>query len=389
MGLTSRTLRPDAIVQRDGSLHHEVEVTVENGVITAIRPWSQQDREEAGCILSPAFVNAHSHLEYYDLLGKLADREYWDWIRELTRVKPLREMADVQDGATLAAQKNRSVGVAALGETSDWPVSGIAMATARLQGRIFQEIITVREWDSPTERLDLRKEWAAKQSAESGLPVHLSPHASYTVSPDVMKSIAASGDPQSIHVAESKFENEAFLLGTGPIAELLAAWSIDFRPAGTTALGYLDMIGCLHERTQIVHACSFTSEDVQLAAKRGVSIAHCPRSNIRLGCEAAPIAQLRRKGVRVGIGMDSAASSGDIDMFAEMRAAIEVSQSLGDPLTPEDVWRMATSEGAESLWLSRDWSIETGNAPPLVLVRDSISLAHAIESGASVEVITD
>ncbi|MCW5946936.1 MAG: amidohydrolase family protein [Fimbriimonadales bacterium] len=371
----------------DGTLQRGAEVVIEGDIIRSIQPWSSTDRNERGAILSPAFVNAHSHLEYYDLKGKLEGLAYWDWIRELTRIKDTRHRDDVQRAAIRAALQNRATGVGAIGETSDWPVSGEAIRQAELQGRIFQEIITVREWDSPSKRIQTRSEWAKQQAEVSTLPVHLSPHATHTVSPSVLRQLASSGEPQSIHVAESRFENEAFQNGSGPIADLLASVDKDFRPTGTTALGYLGELGCLHPRTQIVHACSFSEEDVLLAGATGVTIAHCPRSNINLGCEIAPIAKLRKQGVKVGIGTDSAASSGEIDMFAEMRAARELSIERGQPLSFEDLWCMATREGAESLWLPRKWKIEIGANPRLMLVHGVETLEDAITSSPRVQLL--
>lgn len=387
MAITGQTIRPDAIVRPDGSLERGVEIEITDGVIAAIRPWRGTEREESGCILSPAFVNAHSHLEYYDFLGKLDGFDYWEWIRQLTIQKPGRSMEAVQCAANLAARKNASAGVAAIGETSDWPVSGIAMKRAGIKGRIFQEVITVREWDLPTERLKTRIEWAEKQRRDSGLPVHLSPHAPYTVALEVLQDIGKTGEPQSIHVAESEHENEAFLRGTGPIAEMLRESGVAFEPTGTSSLGYLAKLGCLHRHTQIVHACCFTDNDMEIAARTGTSIAHCPRSNANLGCRPARIAEMRRRGIKVGLGLDSAASAGEIDMFAEMRAALEVSQKIGDPLSAEDVWLMATTESAESIWLPQNWKIEIGANPRLMLVTGADSLETAIGNGAAVRLL--
>lgn len=387
MGFARQTLRPDAIVRPDGCLEAGLEVEVVDGFIAAIRKWSSSEREEAGCLLSPAFVNVHSHLEYYDLCGALEGFSYWDWIRELTTRKPMRTIESVQRSAELAAVRNIQTGIAAIGETSDWPVSGTAIRKAGLTGRIFQEVITLREWSSPSERVNLRREWANKQAQESGLPVHLSPHAPYSVAPGVLKDIARTKEPQSIHVAESEHEIEAFLYGTGPIAEMMRDAGVDFLPVRKTPLEYLNQLGCLHDRTQIVHGCYFTNKDIELAAQVGVSIAHCPRSNMNLGCQNARIAEMRRRGIKVGLGLDSAASSGDIDMFAEMRAAMKVAENLNDPLSASDVWLMATTEGAESLWLSEDWRIEVGANPRLMLLMDVDSLETAIANGAEVRLL--
>jgi cytosine/adenosine deaminase-related metal-dependent hydrolase len=102
-------------------------------------------------------------------------------------------------------------------------------------------------------------------------------------------------------------------------------------------------------------------------AKVGVRAAHCPRSNKRLQCPYAPIREMLDVGVLVGLGMDSPASGSTIDMFAEMRAALKLSQERRAPLSPEEVWNMATTMGALSLGTS-DWKIQKGSHVPLIQI---------------------
>src|SRR6202008_2122738 len=84
------------------------------------------------------------------------------------------------------------------------------------------------------------------------------------------------------------------------------------------------------------------------AAAAGVGVAHCPQSNGRLACGAAPLALLRAAGVRVGLGTDSPASAGRYDIRAEARACALVQAGAGrQPPGAEEQVRMATSGGSE------------------------------------------
>jgi 5-methylthioadenosine/S-adenosylhomocysteine deaminase len=87
-------------------------------------------------------------------------------------------------------------------------------------------------------------------------------------------------------------------------------------------------------------------------ANAGVSIAHCPRSNEALMCPDAPIREFLDAGILVGLGLDSPASSGPIDMFEEMRTALCSSHRREQPVSANEVWNMATTMGAASLELS-------------------------------------
>jgi 5-methylthioadenosine/S-adenosylhomocysteine deaminase len=357
-------LRPDAVVLPDG-LQTGLEVCIEDGVIVEIRRWTTSDRQESGLVLSPRFVNAHSHFEYYDLIGAIVGTGYWDWISELTQRKAERDPEMVRKVAQKAAALNENTGVWAVGEWSDWEGSDEAMTSLRLDGCIFQEVITFREWQSPGEKVDTVR---AKASRNFN-PTFVTPHAPYTVAPEVIRELGSSQLPLSIHAAETKAENDFYLSGNGPIAKGYRAAGIEAVIPGTTSIGYLDSLGALHANTQIVHACAATEEDVELLAERGCSVAHCPRSNSALGCPTAPVGSMLDRGIRVGLGMDSAASSGMIDMFAEMREALLLSRETSRPLGAAEVWSMATR--TDTLPSLPPNTIEIGSSPRAMLVRSA------------------
>ncbi len=357
-------LRPDAVVLPTG-IEKGLEVCFSGGVIDAIRPWTSESRNESGFVLSPKFVNAHSHLEYFDLLGAISISDYWSWITELTNRKHERDPATVTQTILEAARLNLRTGVWAIAEWSDWEGSDAAMSEVGLDGVIFQEVITIREWASPSNKLDAVKAKVAGNST----PTYVTPHAPFTVSPAVIAELATAGEALSIHVAETDEENSFYLRGAGPIAELYAAAGIEFQTPGKTAIEYLDDLGALHSKTQLVHLCAATDEDIDLVAERGCSVAHCPRSNVALGCPVPQIGEMIDRGIRVGLGLDSAASSGEIDMFAEMRAALRLSTSAKRTVTSGQAWTMATrTDTAPGL---DDNSVTKGTAPRLMLIESA------------------
>ena len=103
-------VRPDAVVLPNG-IQTGLEVCFSEGKIAEIRPWTSGHRDEVGYVLSPKFVNAHSHFEYYDLIGAIEGSGYWDWIRELTHRKAERDPAFVEKVCQKAARLNVQTGV--------------------------------------------------------------------------------------------------------------------------------------------------------------------------------------------------------------------------------------------------------------------------------------
>ena len=301
--------------------------------------------------------------------GVIQEPEYWPWIKELTRLKQGQPDGDVRRDCLLAAEENRRTGVAFAAEHSDRPFAGEAMRSAGLDGAIFQEIITFFERENREGKLQLVDQKAHLNEQALGKPVFRALHAYYTVDRGTLEDYGSSDRPVSIHVAETEEESLFTREGTGRIADFYGANNVTFEPTGLSVVESLGQLGLLRKGVQFVHCCALSEEDLDILSRSRVTVAHCPRSNQRLKCPPAPVRELLDAGVAVGFGLDSAASSGPIDMFAEMRAAQEVSLSRGRAVSPEEVWRMAASMGAsalESYGCPQKWDVEPGSFVPLI-----------------------
>jgi cytosine/adenosine deaminase-related metal-dependent hydrolase len=350
----------------DGRLERGLEVILEGGAIQDVRPHAGPSEP---WVLSPAFVNAHSHLEYRGLQDSVQEFSYWPWIRELTRQKAAQDLDRVRNDCLLAARENREAGVGLIGEHSDRPFSGEALREAGLMGVIFQEVITFFERSSREEKLaEVDRRSSINREAFGGL-VHLAPHSLYTVDRQTLREIGASGEPFSLHLAETPAETEFLRDGKGVIADFYQLHGVPFEATGLTAFETAESLGLVRQGAQLVHCCDLSQKEVVRLAASGAAVAHCPRSNLRLGCPLAPIREMLDAGVPVGLGLDSAASSGPIDMLAEMRAALQVAEQRGRPISTEEIWRMATSGGAESLRLAETgWKIAARLSTPLIRI---------------------
>ncbi|HXH62284.1 MAG TPA: amidohydrolase family protein [Fimbriimonadaceae bacterium] len=356
-------LRPYAIVV-DGRLEHGLEALFDDeGRLKELRPHTGNSEP---FVLSAAFINAHSHLEYRGLMGEIPETDYHSWILAITAKKVAQSEARVREDCLLAAAENRATGVAFIAEHSDRPYSGEAMTKNGLDGVIFQELITIADREDTAQRLEFVTQNLLKTTSEFSGEVHINPHAPWTVDTQSLKNLAAIGGKVSIHVAESVYENELFLHGKGPLATVCKEFGMQL-PTGQRVVGYLKDCGLLRKDVQFVHVCDISGEEAEVIARAGVAVAHCPRSNEALNCPRAPVRDMLDAGVLVGLGLDSAASSGPIDMFAEMRAALRVSRERGTPVTPEEVWRMATSMGAQSLGLG-EWDVAPGSDAPMIKI---------------------
>ena len=173
----------------------------------------------------------------------------------------------------------------------------------------------------------------------SRVQVALAPHAPYTVSRENLLRSRAEADrlgvPLMIHLAET--QDEARIVR---------------ERYGTTPTACLDGLGLLDERTIAAHCVWVDEADMELLAKRGVTVSHNPQSNMKISSGTAPVARMLAKGVRVTLATDGPCSNNDLDLWEEMRSAAFLQKvSTADPLALPawEVLRMATAAGARAM----------------------------------------
>jgi 5-methylthioadenosine/S-adenosylhomocysteine deaminase len=199
----------------------------------------------------------------------------------------------------------------------------------------------------------------AAYEGESSLSFCLAPHAPYTVGDETLKRIVVLADeldlPIHMHVHETRGEVEQGV-----------------REHGVRPLQRLWRLGLVNPRLIAVHAVHLEDGELDLLQRQGVSIAHCPTSNLKLASGIARVADMRRRGIRVGIGTDGAASNNRLDSLGEMRtAALLAKGASGDAavVSAADALEMATIEGARALGLDDGiGSIEAGKWADLAAV---------------------
>jgi 5-methylthioadenosine/S-adenosylhomocysteine deaminase len=268
----------------------------------------------------------------------------------------------VADGIALAVAEMLRGGTTACAENYFFP--DVQAATYAKLG--FRALVGLPVIDFPTA-------WAKTQDAyfDKGLEVHdnwrrdplvstcFVPHAPYTVDDAGFERIRMLADQLDLvvhcHVHETAQEN------TDAMGK-----------HGMRQLARLDRLGLVTDRLMAVHMTDLTDAEIALCAERGVSVVHCPESNLKLASGFCPVAKLAAAGVNLGLGTDGAASNNDLDMFGEMRTAALLAKGVsGDAaaLPAEAALRMATLGGARAMGMeSRIGSIEPGKQADLVLV---------------------
>ncbi|MBU0943291.1 MAG: amidohydrolase [Proteobacteria bacterium] len=165
------------------------------------------------------------------------------------------------------------------------------------------------------------------------------PHAVYTCSPELLTRLGAvAHDNDSLYVIHLS-ENEAEL----------NSCRVRY---GCTPVEHLENLGLLTPKTLAAHCVMLNDTEIELLARRGVCISHCPESNMKLASGTAPVVQMLQAGIKVGIGTDGAASNNDVDMFGEMNTVAKIHKVAGmDPtaMNAEQTLHTATLGGARTL----------------------------------------
>jgi 5-methylthioadenosine/S-adenosylhomocysteine deaminase len=196
------------------------------------------------------------------------------------------------------------------------------------------------------------------------------------VSADLFRSVADYARADSldvcIHTAESGAEREMMMLGTGEFADGLAARGIEWSAPGTSTIRYFDSLGVLDFVPLLVHCVQVDSEDVDLIAEHRARVAHCPKSNAKLGHGLAHLDLMLDRGVVVGLGTDSVASNNRCDMLEEARfcGLIYRIATLDYRQPPaEDLLKLATLDSAKALRLDSEiGSLEVGKQADIIAI---------------------
>ena len=135
---------------------------------------------------------------------------------------------------------------------------------------------------------------------------------------------------------------------------------------------HLERLGLLGPRTVLAHCVHLEPREIELVARRQAVVAHCPLSNLKLGSGVAPLSEMRRAGVRLGLGTDGPVSGNDLDMWLTLRLTAVLHKGIHqDPslIAAREVVAMATREAAAALGKGAEiGSIEPGKRADLILV---------------------
>ena len=236
----------------------------------------------------------------------------------------------------------------------------------------------------------------SEEAASSGIDAAPTPHACYTMSPELVTAASAEGLAAgylSYHSEESQEEEDLLISGTGALADNYHGRHLSTPPVtGKPSLMYfVDRLLKVHEppfdeHILLVHNVCLTQEalDYALGYLKNVWWTVCPLSNIFIHNALPPIPLMRKNGLRITAGTDSLSSNDTLDMVKEMFCL----QEAFPEVPTGEIVRWASYNGAD--FLSKTavlGSIELGKAPGLVWVKNMDAYARLTSASASERII--
>ncbi|KAF0179564.1 MAG: 5-methylthioadenosine/S-adenosylhomocysteine deaminase [Nitrospirae bacterium] len=315
-----------------------------------------------GKVLLPGFVNAHCHAAMAYFRGLADDMHLKEWLEQ--HIWPaenrLLNPEFVADSAELACLEMLKGGITTVNDM--YFFGGATARSAKNMG--MRAVVGAGIVDFPTvagnsvdDYLAKAEEFIRQWSDDPLVSGCIAPHSAYACGSDTLRRVKEMADRLGclihLHVSETAWE----------VSEIQTRF-------GKRPVEYLESIGMLAPNVVAVHCVWLDDAEIEIFARRGVGVAHCIESNLKLASGVAPVAKMLKAGVKVAFGTDGAASNNDLNMLGEISTAAKVHKALAaDPtvLDAKTALRMATRVGAEVLGLcDRVGSLEPGKRADII-----------------------
>jgi len=356
-------------------------VRVRDGAMTAVNPGApgeiaedEQVVDASGSVLLPGLINAHTHLYQVLMRAVWEDLELMPWLKRIYGCARVLTPEHFYAGSLLGCIEAIRSGVTTVCEHNFLnPSQECAFESIRaIQDSGLRAVFARTVMDSGEIVPDCTKEKPeqAFQRIDAILAKHKhTPQLSFmtgpntppiNTTPDLLREVRRFADDKSIgisaHVAESK--------------SVVGAVRREYGKHGVVE--FLHQFGIPAKNSIFAHSVHVSKEEIQILRETGTSVSHNPVSNMMLGDGVAPVVEMLRQGVNVGLGTDGAASNHSQDLFDTMKAASllqKVHHQDSGVIKPYDVLRMATIGGARALGLDAVCgTIEVGKRADLILV---------------------
>jgi guanine deaminase len=361
----------------------------EDGRITSVGEWSDApaatDADEIvdlqGLLITPGFIDTHLHAPQLEMIGSYGG-DLLQWLSRYT-FPTERKFEDPEHARRVARAfyelllRNGTL-TALIFSTVHYEATDIFFEEAERRG--FRGIIgkTMMDRNAPEYLLDRSPQQSYVESRKLLEKWHGRGLLRYAITPrfaptSTPEQLALAGRlkrefPDAwVHTHISENRNEV-------------RWVQELFSEAEYADVY-EKYGLLDQRTVLAHGVWLTAEELDLLARRGARIAHCPNSNLFLGSGLFPLHRVLEAGVVIGLGTDIGAGTTP-SLFNAMADAYKVQQIQGVSLSPFHLWFLSTLGGARALSLDAETgSLEAGKSADFLVLDIKATPLLAMRTG--------
>ncbi len=320
--------------------------------------------DAGGKVVVPGLINGHTHVPMTLFRGIADDLDLQEWLTKYIFPAEAKNVTEdfVRVGTRLGLAEMIRSGTTTYCDMYYFE-DAIADETfkAGMRGVLGETVIDFPVADNKTnaEAMAYVERFVKHWQGNALIVPAIAPHAPYTVSGEHLKAVRAlsdkTGAPIVIHISETQREVDDSL-----------------KDKHATPINYLNSIGFLDDKVIAAHVVWPTEAELGLLKRLGVGIVHNPQSNMKLASGVAPVPEMLKRDLPVGLGTDGAASNNDLNLWEEMDTAAKLHKVFAkDPkvVSAQEAFEMATIRGARALHLEKEiGSIEKGKRADLVIV---------------------
>src|SRR6266496_93159 len=348
-------VRAHTVVTMDGAPIEDGAVAISGNRIIDLGSFDEVKGRNSGEIvdlgeqvLLPGLINAHCHLDYTCLRGKIPpQKSFADWIRAINAEKAKLSGADYLSSITEGFAEAKRFGTTTVANLTAFPEL-ISQIHSPIRTWWFAELIDVRSPEQANGLVDLAIE-SLKPAENWGL----APHALFTASADLYRCSEEIARRESIllttHLAESPEEMEMFRDGSGALYDFMKSSGRDVSDCGgmTPLAAFIGVGRALPTEWIVAHLNELTESDFDLLGRstRKFHVVHSPRSHGYFAHSRFPFKELRALRFNICLGTDSLASNQSLSLFAEMRQF----QRSEPGTSPDKLFEMVTINAARAL----------------------------------------
>ncbi|HAZ74057.1 MAG TPA: chlorohydrolase [Rikenellaceae bacterium] len=327
--------------------------------------------DASGTAILPSLFNTHTHAAMTLLRGYADDLPLQQWLEDY--IWPYEDKlspSDIRKGSEIACREMMSSGTTFFSDMY-FDIEETIGIVEKTGMRAAIGITVMQNHSKAVE--DKKKDFIMNWSDPTGGRIQLvmAPHAIYTVGTTKLRKTAEfarrHGLKIHIHLAETKKEVDDCI-----------------KEYGTTPVRYLDKIGFLDSDVIAAHCVYVDEQEWGILARRGVTVSHCPCSNMKLGSGRFPYELALESGCRITLGTDGASSNNNLDLLEEMKFAALLAKVEGNPtlLKADEVFRWATINGAQAFGIDAGEIRERKVADAMLVNLDSPRLqpGHSLVS---------